>query len=92
VLSGTPDGGIDLACYMVSEQACAMVDADMIEATVDPSTVRMKSEAEGEGRYVPDAFFTYKNEYGIQVKETAKPCFPVEYLLVNVRPQLNVLL
>lgn len=87
VLSGTPDGGIDLACYMASEQGCAMVDADMIEATVEPGTVRIKSESEGEGRYVPDAFFTYKNEYGIQVKETAKPCFPVEYLLVNVSYQ-----
>lgn len=84
VLSGTPDGGIDLACYMASEQACAMADADMIEATVEPGTVRIKTDSEGEGRYVPDAFFTYKNEYNIQVKETAKPCFPVEYLLVNV--------
>ena len=89
VLSGTPAGDIDLACYMVSEQACAMVDADMIEATVEPSTVRIKLETEGDGRYVPDAFFTYKNEYGIQIKETAKPCFPVEYLLVNVRLQLS---
>ena len=53
VLCGTPDGGIDLACYMVSEQGCAMVDADMIEATVDPNTVRIKLESEGEGRYVP---------------------------------------
>ncbi|KAF8300479.1 polyubiquitin-tagged protein recognition complex Npl4 component [Clavulina sp. PMI_390] len=84
VMSGTPEGGIDLACYATSEQGCAMVDADMIEATVEPGTVRIKTETEGEGRYVPDAFFTYKNEYGIQVKETAKPCFPVEYLLVNV--------
>jgi len=84
VLSGTPDGGIDLACYMASEQACAMVDADMIEPTVDPGTVRIKLESEGEGRYVPDVFFTYTNEYGIQVKQSAKPCFPVEYLLVNV--------
>jgi len=69
---------------MVSEQGCAMVDADMIEATVEPGMIRIKGADEGEGRYVPDVFYTYKNEYGIQVKQSAKPCFPVEYLLVNV--------
>ena len=89
VLSGTPSGGIDLACYMVSEQGCAMVDADMIEATVEPGMIRIKGADEGEGRYVPDVFYTYKNEYGIQVKQSAKPCFPVEYLLVNV--YINIL-
>lgn len=85
VLSGLPEGGVDLACYMASEQGCAMVDADMIEPTVEPGIVKIKGENEGEGRYVPDVFYTYKNEYGIQVKSSAKPCFPVEYLLVNVR-------
>ncbi|KAG8959970.1 nuclear protein localization protein 4 [Tulasnella sp. 419] len=82
VLSGTPEGGIDVSAYMVSEQAVAMVDADMIEASVEPGTVRVKEEEEG--RYVPDVFFRFKNEYGIDVKQSAKPCFPVEYLLVNV--------
>ena len=87
VLTGTEDGGIDISAYQVSEQACAMVDADMIEASVDPGIVRVKEEdrSQDNARYVPDVFFRYKNEYGLEVKKSAKPCFPVEYLLVNVR-------
>jgi nuclear protein localization family protein 4 len=86
VLTGTEDGGIDVAAYQVSEQATAMVEADMIEASVDPGTVRVKEEdrSHDAARYVPDVFFRYKNEYGLEVKKSAKPCFPVEYLLVNV--------
>ncbi|KAI0073419.1 hypothetical protein K474DRAFT_1686211 [Panus rudis PR-1116 ss-1] len=61
----------------VSEQACAMVDADMIEASVDPNMVRVKEEDR-------DADSARYNEYGLEVKKSAKPCFPVEYLLVNV--------
>ena len=82
VLSGTPEGGVDVSAYMASEQACAMVEADMIEASVEPGIVRLK-EAD-EGRYIPDVFYRFKNEYKIEVKQSAKPCFPVEYLLVNV--------
>ena len=87
VLTGTEEGGIDIAAYQVSEQACAMVDADMIEASMDPGIVRVKEEDRGTdtARYVPDVFFRYKNEYGLDVQKNAKPCFPVEYLLVNVR-------
>ena len=84
VLSGTPDGGIDVQAYMASEQACAMVDAEMVEPSVDPGVVRVREPEEGDGRYVPDVFFRYRNEYGLEVKESARPCFPVEYLLVNV--------
>ncbi|CDO72743.1 hypothetical protein BN946_scf184990.g26 [Trametes cinnabarina] len=86
VLTGTEEGGIDVSAYQVSEQACAMVDADMIEASVDPGIMRVKEEdrEEGSARYVPDVFFRYKNEYGLDVQKNAKPCFPVEYLLVNV--------
>lgn len=87
VLTGTADGGIDVSAYQVSEQACAMVETDMIEASVDPGIVRVKEEdrSENSARYVPDVFFRYKNEYGLDVQKSAKPCFPVEYLLVNVR-------
>ncbi|BGP47282.1 nuclear protein localization protein 4 [Rhodotorula kratochvilovae] len=82
VLSGDVDGAIAVEAYQVSDQACNMVDADMVEASVDPGVVRVKDE--GPTRYIPDVFFRYKNSYGLEVKESAKPCFPVEYLLVNV--------
>ena len=86
VLTGTEDGAIDISAYQVSEQAVAMVDADMIEPSVEPGIVRVKDEdrSQDAARYVPDVFFRYKNEYGLEVKKTAKPSFPVEYLLVNV--------
>lgn len=86
ILSASEDGQVDISAYQVSEQACAMVEADMIEASVEPGIVRVKEEDRNHesARYVPDVFYRYKNEYGIEVKKSAKPCFPVEYLLVNV--------
>ena len=97
VLTGTKDGAVDIAAYQVSEQAVGMLQADMIEASVDPGIMRVKEDSRGEdggtARYVPDVFFRYRNEYGIEVKKSAKPAFPVEYLLVNVRnPIPNFLL
>ena len=93
VLTGTDDGAVDIAAYQVSEQAVGMLQADMIEASVDPGMMRVKEESRGEdggtARYVPDVFFRYRNKYGIEVKKSAKPAFPVEYLLVNVRPDRN---
>lgn len=86
IVTGTEDGAIDVSAYQVSEQASAMVDADMIEASVDPGIVRVKEEdrSEDSARYIPDVFFRFKNEYGLEVKQSAKPCFPVEYLMVAV--------
>lgn len=94
ILTGTEDGAIEVSAYQVSEQATAMVEADMIEASVDPGIVRVKEEdrSEDAARYVPDVFFSYKNEYGLEVKKSAKPAFPVEYLMVNVRVLWSVCL
>ncbi|PWN26228.1 polyubiquitin-tagged protein recognition complex, Npl4 component [Jaminaea rosea] len=82
VLSGTEEGAIDVSAYQISEQGVGMVKTDMIEASVSPGIVRVKP-SEGE-RYVPEVFYRYKNEYKIDVKESAKPTFPVEYLLVTL--------
>ncbi|GAA5927715.1 nuclear protein localization protein 4 [Sporobolomyces koalae] len=82
VISGDIEGQISVEAYQVSDQAMAMVDADMVEASVDPGVVRVKEE--GPERYIPDVFYRYKNKYGLEVKDNAKPCFPVEYLIVNV--------
>ncbi|CAG8646349.1 4275_t:CDS:10 [Acaulospora morrowiae] len=82
VVTGNEDGDIDVAAYQVSNTCMAMVSADIIEPSVDPGVVRVK-ESTSE-RYVPEVFYRYKNKYGVNVQESAKPCFPVEYLLVNV--------
>lgn len=95
VLTGNEDGGIDVSAYQASDQAVAMVKADMIEASVEPGTVRLKEEdrlqnqSTPTARYIPDVFYRYKNKYGIDVKENAKPCFPVDYLLVSVSLSLS---
>lgn len=58
-----------------------MVQADMISPSTEPQSVIVKKETEG--RYIPEVFYRSKNQYGIEVKESAKPTFPVDYLLVN---------
>lgn len=34
--------------------------------------------------FTPEIFYIQGNEYGVQVKQAAKPTFPVEYLLVSL--------
>ncbi|KAL7424724.1 nuclear protein localization protein 4 [Cryptotrichosporon argae] len=81
-LTGTEDGNIDVVAWQATEQAEAMVKAGIVEASVDPGTVRVRKP--GDGEYIPEVFYSFKNEYGIQVKMPAKPTFPVEYLFVNI--------
>ncbi|KAI8919653.1 NPL4 family-domain-containing protein [Entophlyctis helioformis] len=82
VISGNNDGGIDIFSYQVSETCVAMARDSVIEATTDPSLVRVCESTDKQ--YVPEVFYKYKNEYNIMVKNAAKPTFPVEYLLVTV--------
>lgn len=93
VISGEENGGIGLKAYQVSESAVAMEEAHLISATTDPSKMLVRTAAkdltgatsvsEDEAPlYVPQVFYKYKNEYGIEVQKAAEPFFPVEYLLV----------
>lgn len=81
-LTGTQDGQVDVIAWQATEQGEAMVKAHTVEASVDPGIVRVRTP--GKDEYIPEVFYSYKNEYGIQVKMPAKPAFPVEYLFVNV--------
>lgn len=82
VVSGNVEGEIDLATYQVSTDAEALVQADMISGSTHPSMAYI-NETTSE-RYVPEMFYMRTNEYGLVVKENAKPAFPVDYLLVSL--------
>lgn len=82
VISGNLEGQIDIASYQSSMSAEAMMDADLIEPSVNPSVMRIKEPTST--RYVPDIFYKKINEYKLTVQENAKPAFPVEYLLVTL--------
>lgn len=82
VISGNLQNDIDIASYQVSTSAEALVDADMISGSTHPSMAFI-NETTTE-RYVPEIFYMKKNEYGVTIKENAKPAFPVDYLLVSL--------
>lgn len=82
VITGGLQGEIEPRAYQVSASAQALVAADDISASTHPNMIHVK-ETSG-SRYVPDVFYSKINEYGLEVKENAKPAFPVDFLLVTL--------
>ncbi|KAM9923965.1 hypothetical protein OXX59_004846 [Metschnikowia pulcherrima] len=82
VITGGLEGEIEPRAYQVSASAEALVKADDISASTHPNMIHIK-ETSGT-RYVPDVFYSKINEYGLEVKENAKPAFPVDFLLVTL--------
>ncbi|KAI9268771.1 NPL4 family-domain-containing protein [Sporodiniella umbellata] len=82
VISGDAEGNIDVNAYQVSDTMVALQEAEIIEPSRNPSVMLVKDSIPHE-RYVPEVFYKYKNEYNVVVKQSAKPSFPVEYLLVT---------
>jgi nuclear protein localization family protein 4 len=82
VISGNLSGDIEVEAYQVSNQAMAMIEADIVQPSVQPSSMLVRKS--DSTHWVPEIFYKYQNEYKVIVKKNASPAFPVEYLLVNV--------
>lgn len=54
-LTGTEDGQVDVIAWQATEQCEALVKANAIEASVDPSIVRVRKPKQGE--YIPEVFY-----------------------------------
>lgn len=64
-----------------------LLKADLIRPSTDPRQMLVVSQegtSTATSRYIPEVFYVRQNEFGTQVKEPAKPAFPVEYLLVSL--------
>jgi nuclear protein localization family protein 4 len=82
VILGGLKGEIEPQSFQVSVDAEALIKADIILATTQPSMLHV-NDNNGK-RYVPDIYYLKINEYGLEVKTNAKPTFPVEFLLVSL--------
>lgn len=82
VVSGGLAGEIEPRSYQVSVEAEALVRADMLTGSTQPSELYVNGNTDK--RYVPDISYLKTNEYNLQVKKTAKPTLPVEFLLVSL--------
>jgi len=81
-VSGDAENNIHLDGYQVSNQCMALVKDKILVPTRDAPELGYIKESSDE-QYVPDVYFSAKDEYGNEIKKPGRP-LPVEYLLVDV--------
>ncbi|OLY85670.1 Nuclear protein localization protein 4 [Smittium mucronatum] len=97
IVSGNEDNDIDISAWQISNTGVALETSNLIVASSEPSLMMVrqpktnldpsKSEPNIPSNvlpYVPEILYKYKDEYGASILKTAKPFFPVEYLLVSL--------
>lgn len=76
------ENGVHLRAYQATHQAMCMV-RDNVLGVACPSRVSVRPPSDQQ--FVPDVMFALKDEYGNEVKQTARPSFPVEFLLTDLQ-------
>ncbi|OQR70612.1 nuclear protein localization protein 4-like [Tropilaelaps mercedesae] len=81
-VTGDEENQIHMEGYQVSNQCMALVKDNCLVPTQDAPELAWVKESSNE-QYVPDVFYSTKDQYGNEVQKRAQP-LPVEYLLVDV--------
>ncbi|XP_052784162.1 nuclear protein localization protein 4 homolog [Mya arenaria] len=82
IVTGDQTGQIHFEGYQVSSVCMSLVRDNCLIPTKDAPELGYIKESSNE-QYVPDVFYTDKDEYGNEATQLARP-LPVEYLLVDM--------
>ncbi|GAB6020267.1 hypothetical protein CHUAL_002985 [Chamberlinius hualienensis] len=81
-VTGDVNNQVHMEGYQVSNQCMALVRDDCLVPTKDVPELAYVRESTNE-QYVPDVYYSGRDEYGSEVTRLARP-LPIEYLLVDV--------
>jgi len=81
-VTGNNENQIDMQGYQVSNQCMCLVKDKILVPTKDAPELGYIVEST-DSQYIPDVFFTEKDEYGNEIKKVGRP-LPVEYLFIEL--------
>jgi nuclear protein localization family protein 4 len=64
-----------------------MVEASLVLPTTEHAMLKRIEEQDevlSDSTYIPEVFYRYKNDNGVEVQQAAYPTFPVDYMIVSL--------